>query len=139
MDITAFLDNSPIMYKIEKLKNETAGFKVDCRYKMDFIINDIKNTHKLRLTFNFLKKESIRVIQETGQDLFVVSFYYRGAKLCVGTVGDIPGLTYANDNDSIELIGKFPTQLCSFYLSYVRNIDEKTEISSWFAVDPTMQ
>lgn len=138
LNIEALLDNIPINYEVEKLENETANFKVDHRYRIRSFINDTTDVHVLRLSFLFLKKEDVRVIQETGQDLFAVSFYFRGGKLCVGTVGDLPGFKYANDNDSIELIGKFHAHLCYFYLSYVSNVDESTEISSWLAVDPTV-
>ena len=138
LNIEALLDNIPIDYEVEKLENETINFKVDYRYRIRLFINDTINVHRLRLSFLFLKKEDVRVIQETGQDLFAVSFYYRGGKLCIGTVGDLPGLKYVNDNDSIELIGKFPNHLWSFYLSYVSSVDERTEISSWLAVDSTI-
>lgn len=129
------VNDEPLNYKITRLKEETKCFKVDRRYKIDTILPDISKKIRVKLKINFFN-ENAEAGSETDENLFAVSFYFGGHKLCIGTTGDIPELFYEYTENSIVISGIFPCETVSFYLAYVDTVNETTELSAWLAADP---
>lgn len=133
-----YINNNKICYEVIELNNESKYFKVDKRYKLKFLLPDKHNNLLITCRINILNSENVHISQETGEDLFAVSFYYNNSKLCIGTIGDLPNLIYTNTNNVINIYGNFPDNNFVFYLAYVKVCNESSELSAWFAADPSL-
>lgn len=133
-----YVNKNKTHYEVTELNNESQYFKVDKRYKLRLLLPDSHEHLLITCRINIKNSENIHVIQETGEDLFAVSFYFNNSKICIGTIGDLPGLIYTNTNNSIDIYGDFCDNNFVFYLSYIKLRNEGSDLSAWFAADPSL-
>lgn len=135
---SAFFDNTEMNINITELNNKSRYFQVNKRYRLNILLPDNNIRGELTFAIDIRNAGQIRVIEETGENLFAVSYYYGNSKICIGTVGDLPDLEYGCENGIIKIDGLFVEKEVVFLLSYVDECNESTEISSWFAADPSL-
>lgn len=136
--IDVFFNNIKMDLYISKLENESRYFRVDERYKLCILLPNVSEKSELVCRVIIRNAEKSRVIDETGEDYYDVSYYFGKSKMCIGTIGDLPNLSYDFTNNQIKIFGMFTKDKFVFYLSYVSVCDEQSELSAWLAADPTL-
>lgn len=135
------VDGHPTDYSIVQLNKCDKRFCVDGRYRVTLFLPTRQTDVTIKCGIKYNESLSIRKCAESGENLSLVSFYYDGLKLSIGTEDDIKykkcdltdyGLT-------ITLKKNFALNSLIFGVSWVtiRNPDTD-DIYTWFAADPTI-
>jgi hypothetical protein len=135
--IVVNIDNKECCYKWIKLPNQMENFQVDGRYKIVIPFLSHKCNIKCQLKIENNEKYSKNI--ETGEDLELISIYYKGYKLSIGTQY-IEGASYNYIDYGLEM--SLPTNFekeITFVISWIKINDPETdELSTWYMSDPTL-
>lgn len=123
-------------YITEELPNKTKCFCVDKRYKLyNKIILDKDDTIECLIE----PKDNIILDSylETGEALFLVSFYWKNFKMSIGTLGDQRDRIYEYEKNGIKIQFKERCKQVDFCVSWLQMYNEEIEdIYTWLASDP---
>jgi len=136
--IEVYVNRAQIDYTVVELPSCARYFYVDKRVKL---ICDIPYSEKQR---SFVKcslalNENMDVDcgADTGENLALIDFEWDNFKLCIGTLGDIPGVRYYYQDNSLALEALPQTRQVVFYVAWIKMKDcEKESIYPWLAADP---
>ena len=139
--ITVFVNGKEVPYKSIELINHSQYFSVNKRFKLICDISkQIVENVKIECLLEINKDIKVTSISETGEDLALISFYWKKNKLSIGTRGDIVGVEYSYLDNAICLtMQKNPMQVI-FYVAWLEMVDpEREDIYTWFAADPAYE
>ena len=137
-EIKILIDGKEVPYKCVELPNHSQYFCVKNCFKLICDIPHQKARNiDIRCVVEIKKDINVTSGPETGENLALISFYWKKNKLSIGTIGDIDGVKYNYLNNSIGLtMPKNPGRII-FYLAWLEMSDpEKEDIYTWFAADP---
>lgn len=134
--ISFLINGNKAKYSICELNNIEKSFMVTKRYKAEIVLPKTNEPFHLSCKLN-INSSIKKTNPETDENLFAVSFYWKNCKLCIGTLGDLPGISYNYSNNSIDIYGKYPEESVIFCIAYVDEVNEYTELAAWLASDPS--
>ncbi len=124
-----------------KLKNVEKRYAVDGRYKI--IVNLGEASANVSIACTLVNQPFIdltRVI-ESGERLALISFYHQKTKLSIGVEEGRPKTVceYLDNGINITINGNAGIPQIEFYIAWLTMQDEeKEDIFTWFAADPTL-
>ena len=103
-EIKILVNGKEVPYKSVELINHSRYFSVEKRFKL---ICDVPERILENISIECMIdiKEYIKATScaETGENLALISFYWKKNKLSIGTKGDIEGVKYSYLDDAISL------------------------------------
>lgn len=124
-----------------KLKNVEKRYAVDGRYKI--IVNLGEASANVSIACTLVNQPFIdltRVI-ESGERLALISFYHQKTKLSIGVEEGRPKTVceHLDNGINITINGNAGIPQIEFYIAWLTMQDEeKEDIFTWFAADPTL-
>ena len=137
-EIKILINEKEAMYNCIELNNQGYCFNVQKRLKL---VCDIpkcfENNIDIRCMIKIKDEIQVESGPETGENLALLSLYWSNNKLSIGTKGDLKGVKYIYEKNTLRLItNKNPGQVI-FYIAWIDMSNPGQEdIYTWFAADP---
>lgn len=126
--------------KAVKLDNFEKRYRVDGRYKVVVDIPEIIETLSIKCMLISHVPANITKVVESGEHLALLSFYQEKKKLSIGVEDEQFGIqcTYLENGINVVANNHANIQTLVFYVAWLTMQDEeKEDIFTWFAADPT--
>lgn len=135
------LNDDEVDYKENFLQTETKSFTVDKRVQIKFD-RDIQLNNRSVIKFVFINDEDLTIKSciETGENLQLISFYFKNFKLSIG-MEELQSVKYTYLVNGIQLEIDIPIVISEIntIVAWVEMQDNDLEDSfTWYAADPTL-
>jgi len=124
-----------------KLKNVEKRYAVDGRYKIIVNLGEASANVSIACTLSNHPFINLTRIIESGERLALISFYHQKTKLSIGVEEGRPKTVceYLDNGINITINGNAGIPQIEFYIAWLTMQDEeKEDIFTWFAADPTL-
>ncbi|MDR1563723.1 MAG: hypothetical protein LBS74_02065 [Oscillospiraceae bacterium] len=144
--ISIYLDNEPIPFKIKQLPlNKEHISDINGRYSLTVEFENDSLTHSLKCMFDNYPTEEIKNSKESGEDFESLSFYYGKLKLTLGAEGENFNsgkfdytISYLKNGLQYDINPKTASKSFLFGVAWIVNSNEKNEVQTWYAADPSL-
>ncbi|MBS4537539.1 hypothetical protein GOQ27_03640 [Clostridium sp. D2Q-11] len=150
--LSIFFDDIEINYEAIRLGKNTKLFpNIEGRYKITVGYNSDNIRHKIHCIINNLDYSKVEQVVESGEGLECQSFYLDKIKLSIGIECDVGYFhtgerigTYDYDSLYLEngmgydILQDTKSQEFVFFIAWITESTDDTEVETWFAADPTM-
>lgn len=136
--IKILINEREVHYKSIELANQSHYFSVKGRAKLICNIpQQLRNDIHIKCMLEIKENMQVDSGSETGENLALVSFYWKNSKLSIGTRGDLQGVKYNYLKNAIEVVLPENIGNIAFYVAWLDMLDaEREDIYTWFAADP---
>lgn len=135
------LNNDEIGYKEKKLLTKTKNFTVDKRVQIEFAPNiQLSNENIIKFIFVNNGDVAIKSCIETGEDLQLISFYYKNFKVSLG-MNELQSVkyTYLENGIQLEIMSSLIISEIKTIVAWLEMQDAELEdVFTWYAADPTL-
>lgn len=140
-EVTVAVNGLIQQFQAIKLDNRNKRYVVDGRYKIIVNLGYISDTVSITCTLTSRPFTNIIKIIESGERLALISFYRGKTKLSIGVEEGRPETVCEYLENGIKIIVNRNAGISDleFYVAWVAMQDqEKEDIFTWFAADPTL-
>lgn len=131
-------DGRPVPYCCTALPLQTRQFQVEGRWRLDCLLPG--TAAPVEVVCRLAADPTLPVTggPETDEALALLSLSWQNHKLCIGTEGDLPGVTYHYEERGLRLRFLTGPGVVSFYLAWLPMSDPvRQELDPWLAADPS--
>ncbi|MCL2399488.1 MAG: hypothetical protein FWC91_07095 [Defluviitaleaceae bacterium] len=111
--LTFTINGKPFEITPTEISNKYKHFQVDKRYQVD--LSAVRQIgEETVIVCQVFPSDSCGFGSSTGEGLSQVTFESTGKKMCIGTIGDLPNITYKYSDYSIQLTISKESEYTSF-------------------------
>lgn len=132
-------DGQPVPYRCTALPLKARQFEVEGRWRLDASLPG--TAAPVEVVCRIAADPALPVTggPETDEALALLSLGWQNHKLCIGTEGDLPGVTCHYEETGLRLRFLTGPGGVSFYLAWLTMTDpERQELYPWLAADPSL-